>query len=495
MSGIRTFAIHVALLGTLTSCESPKASAPSIATRAPSPASVSERGHGPAAGQLAAWLEAFNSGDAATLAGHQTKHFAYGVASERAANVDSRLAPTSGAARFVLRSIDASGTERAVAILEERSSGQFARAIVEVDPAPPHQVTWFQVSAIPTPDEFRPARTSEADAIVALRAELEAAAEGDRFSGTVLVAKDGAPIFSAVHGFADRERRAANQLDTRFRIGSMNKMFTAVAVLQLVQARKLALEDRVGDLLPDHALDASLAHVTVHQLMTHTGGTGDIFGPEYESRRRELRTIRDYVKLHAGRPLRSVPGARWEYSNYGFILLGAIIEAVSGEDYHARVGSQVFRPAGMSRTASPPEDRLDPGRSLPYTRQNGGSRWVSSWDTLPYRASSAGGGDSTVGDLLRFANALSKHELLDAEHTALLTTGKIEMPRMGRYAYGFTDRTWRGVRCVGHEGGSPGMNGELAICDSGYTVVVLANLDPPAASRMASFVLDRLPAR
>jgi CubicO group peptidase (beta-lactamase class C family) len=116
-------------------------------------------------------------------------------------------------------------------------------------------------------------------------------------------------------------------------------------------------------------------------------------------------------------------------------------------------------------------------------------------DTLPYRGTSAGGGYSTVEDLFRFATALQNNKLLNAQYTELLTTGKIEAGR-GKYAYGFSDRMENGTRCFGHGGGAPGMNGELAICPGpGFIVAVLSNLDPPAASRVADFVLNRLPVR
>jgi CubicO group peptidase (beta-lactamase class C family) len=116
---------------------------------------------------------------------------------------------------------------------------------------------------------------------------------------------------------------------------------------------------------------------------------------------------------------------------------------------------------------------------------------------LPYRGTSAGGGYSTVTDLLAFANALIDHKLLDAEHTAVLTTGKVDTPGGEKYAYGFSEQiTPDGLRCFGHGGGAPGMNGELKICaPSGYTVIVLANMDPPAATRVADFVANRLPTR
>jgi hypothetical protein len=119
--------------------------------------------------------------------------------------------------------------------------------------------------------------------------------------------------------------------------------------------------------------------------------------------------------------------------------------------------------------------------------------WAPNTDTLPYRGTSAGGGYSTVEDLTRFAEGLKSHKLLDALYTEMLTTGKPGTPD-NSYAYGFEDRLTNGMRCFGHGGGAPGMNGDLRICpESGYVVAVLANLDPPAASRVSDFILNRLP--
>jgi D-alanyl-D-alanine carboxypeptidase len=189
------------------------------------------------------------------------------------------------------------------------------------------------------------------------------------------------------------------------------------------------------------------------------------------------------------------PGSKWEYSNYGFLLLGVVIEKVSGESYYDYVRERVYEPAGMMATASLPEDQGVPERSVGYMTGDDGKLRPNT-DTLPYRGTSAGGGYSTVGDLLSFANALVNHKLLDAHYTELLTTGKVAARGPDKYAYGFMDRTVGGVRCFGHGGGAPGMNGELDIYpQSGYVVAALANLDPPAAQREADFIGSRLPAK
>ena len=276
----------------------------------------------------------------------------------------------------------------------------------------------------------------------------------------------------------------------------MNKMFTAVSILQLVQSGKIQLTDPLGKYLPDYANKNVAEKVTIHHLLTHTGGTGDIFGPEFDAHREELKTLQDYVKLYEKRDLKFEPGSRWEYSNYGFLLLGVVIEKVSRQSYHDYVREHVFKPAGMESTGSLPESEPVPDRSTGYMQSKPGV-WQPNTDTLPYRGTSAGGGYSTVGDLFRCATALTEHKLLDAKHTELLITGKVDTGRGGgKYAYGFFESSENGMKCFGHGGGAPGMNGDLKICpESGYVIAVLANLDPPVATRESDFVAARLPLR
>jgi CubicO group peptidase (beta-lactamase class C family) len=326
-----------------------------------------------------------------------------------------------------------------------------------------------------------------------LRAKLAKESAADRFAGAVLVAHDGKPVFQEAYGLADREKKLPNSLSTRFRIGSMNKMFTAVATLQLVEAGKIKLTDPLGKYLTDYPNKDLASKVTIHHLLTHTGGTGDIFGPQFDAHRLELKTLQDYVKLYGQRGLEFEPGSRWAYSNYGFLLLGVLIEKVTGQSYYNYVQEHVYKPAGMTATGSLPENETVPGRSTGYTKEPGDDSWHPNTDTLPYRGTSAGGGYSTVEDLLRFANALQQHKLLNAQNTELLTTAK-DNPGGARYAYGFFDEVEGGVRCFGHGGGAPGMNGELKICPAaGYVIAVLANMDPPAATRISDFVASRLP--
>jgi CubicO group peptidase (beta-lactamase class C family) len=324
---------------------------------------------------------------------------------------------------------------------------------------------------------------------------LREQATADRFSGAVLVTKHGEVLFSQAVGLADRDRAIPNTLQTRFRIGSMNKMITAVAILQLVEADKIELTAPVGDYLTDYPNADVATTVTIHHLLTHTGGTGDIFGPTFDANRDELRTHHDYVELYGPRGPEFDPGTRWAYSNYGYVLLGAIIEAVTGQTYYDYVDDHIYQPAGMTATGSLPETEAVPDRSIGYTTPTPGGEWNPNTDTLPYRGTAAGGGYSTVEDLTRFAEALLNHRLLSAGSTDLLFAAKVDSGPGTGYAYGFEDqRDVDGSGPVGHGGAAPVMNGDLRIYpNSGHVVAVLANLDPPAAQRISSYLHPRLP--
>ena len=445
----------------------------------------------PAAHQLSAWLAAFNSGDKATFLAFLQKNYP-----ARAGEIDGEMGFREQTGGFDLKQAGECAATKCSAILKERGSDQFASMIVEVDPVEPHAIKGIELRAIPPPAGFSIPRMTEAEALKAFHAYLDQAAAADRFSGAALVAKNGKPVITAVYGMADREKKIPNTRNTKFRMGSMNKMFTATAVLQLVQAGKVNLSDSLIKYLPDYPNKDLASKVTIHHLLTHTGGTGDFFGPEFDKHRLELRTLQDYVKLYGDRGLAFDPGSRWEYSNYGFLLLGLVVQKASGQDYYEYVREHIFKPAGMNSTDSLPEDQAVADRSVGYTKMNGAREWRPDVDTLPYRGTSAGGGYSTVEDLLAFANALENHKLLDAKNVDLLTTGKVERPGGGaKYGYGFSDEiSADGVRCFGHGGGAPGMNGDLKICpQSGYVIAVLANFDPQAAGHASDFIAARLP--
>ena len=441
----------------------------------------------PAAHQFSAWLEAFNRGDRQAYSDFLQKDFP-----SRAARLDQHLSFRERTGGFDFRKVVDSSPTKLVVLVQERVSDQFAQLTLEVEGAEPYHILSMEVAAADRPSDFPMPHLGESELIAATRKKVERDVAADRFSGAVLIARNGKPILEEAYGLADREHKIPNKIQTRFRVGSMNKMFTAVAILQLVEAGKMGLNDPLGKFLPDYPNKEVATKVTIHHLLTHTGGTGDIFGPEFDTHRLELHTLQDYVKLYGNRELKFDPGSQWDYSNYGFLLLGIVIENVSKENYYDYVRERIYAPAGMNSTGSEPEDRAVTDRSVGYTKTESGAPWRTNVDTLPYRGSSAGGGYSTVEDLLKFATALEQNKLLNAHNTELLTTGKVDTPS-GRYGYGFGDHTINGTRCFGHTGGAPGMNGDLEICPGpGFVVAVLSNFDPPAAIGVSDFITNRI---
>ena len=199
------------------------------------------------------------------------------------------------------------------------------------------------------------------------------------------------------------------------------------------------------------------------------------------------------MKLYGSRGPAFEPGARFEYTNYGFVLLGAIIEAASGGSYYDYVRANVFEPAGMTATDSRPESEDVPNRAIGYMRTSSETAWVPNTDTLPWRGTSAGGGYSTVGDLMRFALALNSGVLISE---AMLAEATRPQQEDTLYGYGFDIQGDGSLQGYGHGGGAPGMNGELRVfTELGYVVVGLSNLDPPAASSLVSFFTLRMPDR
>ncbi len=253
-----------------------------------------------------------------------------------------------------------------------------------------------------------------------------------QFVGTVLVAQQGESIFKGAYGLADRSLDAANQIDTKFNLGSIDKIFTAVAILQLVEQGKLSLDDKVVDILPEYA-DTQIANqATVHQLLTHTSGMGDYFYSEtYNDIRLQIRSIADYTPLFANTSPQFEPGAQFGYSNAGYIVLGLIIEEVAGQSYYDYVRENIFEPSGMINTAAYESDAATPNLAIGYTRLDAeGNETNTLTDNsfmMPMRGGSAGGGFSTVEDLLKFENALLDHQLLSLASTELLLEGKIEL--------------------------------------------------------------------
>ena len=381
------------------------------------------------------------------------------------------------------------------------SDYEWVEMTMEFDSLPPYGWSRFSLRPADDPDDKLPeGKLSDEQIAQNLEEYISGLVDRDRFSGAVLITHNGTPVFKNAYGQACKRYDVPNKIDTKFNLGSMNKMFTGVAIAQLAQEGKLSFSDKVGKYLPDYPNKEVAEKVTIHQLLTHTSGLGDYWEELFDSKWWEVKTVQQYADLFADKPLEFEPGAKFSYSNAGPIVLGLIIEKITGQSYYDYVGEHIYKPAGMINSGCFEVDRDEPNLAIGYTHRNydGSSdpdHWRNNLFLHAIKGGPAGGGYSTVEDLVRFAEALQNHVLLNKEYTDMVTTGKVSMgPPDAMYAYLFGDEKENGQRFFGHSGGAPGINAVLSIFpESGYVVAVLANYD--GAAEMAGQRARKLIAR
>ena len=309
-----------------------------------------------------------------------------------------------------------------------------------------------------------------------IKAQLKILEKENNLSGVVLIAKDGKPIYREAFGFSNLPDRVKNKPDTKFNLASINKMFTAIAIMQLVESGKISLQDKVGKHLTDYPNKAVADSVTIHQLLTHTSGMRSFWEDYDKLAKVNFKTVSDYLPLFVDKKLAFAPGSDFYYSNSGYMVLGLIIEKLSGQNYFDYVKEHIYRPAKMINTDAYELDHAIPNLATGYTMSlEEPGQWKNNIFLNPTKGTPAGGGYSTVDDLLNFANALQSNILLSKENTTLCTSGKVKF-REGMYGYGFEETIVNGHRIFGHTGGHDGVASEIMIYpDLGYTAVILTN--------------------
>ena len=366
---------------------------------------------------------------------------------------------------------------------------------LSVEPSAPHRIVGLFLLAASPEDVPREAPDLTAErAIEMFRSQLDRLA-GEGFSGAVLLARGTDVVVERAAGEADRSNRVPNAPDTVFGLASMNKMFTAVAIAKLVE-RGSSPRLRSGRPTPEGMAARRLAaRVTVEQLLTHTSGLGDYLDRiETDSVLRSARSLGAYRELVRGSKIEGKPEDGMRYSNTGYVVLGALIEAVSGRDYFDFVRAEIYAPAGMTRTDSWCRDEIVDRRAVGYIPPDEaealglGKGWRSNLRFEGTRGTSAGGGMSTAGDLFRFARALVEGRLVKRPTLAALLTPRVPFLPGSRYAYGFVIGEGAGPRTFGHSGGFPGVAGVLRVYGDGdWTLVVLSNVSDGAGEVVAAW--------
>lgn len=334
---------------------------------------------------------------------------------------------------------------------------------------------------------------------------LASRAEREAFSGVISVVHHGQSVAFVARGVLAGPESQPIAATTRFNIGSASKMFTAVAVAQLVDAGKLNFEDPVGQYVS--GLNPETAAVTIHHLLTHTSGLGDFFAPQNMEAMHNARTASDLLPLIASEKPQFPPGSSFRYSNSGFALLGVLIERISGQTYGNYLRRHVFLPAGMTDTGVDPEPLATLAVGMTSRSRGGGpgsgGAPVGTGGALhaapgaTLHGSPAGGVFSTAVDMQRFATALWTNRLTSAASTAALTSSKVVVTPASAsaperaYGYGFGIRTEAGRKWIGHNGGTLGANAELFMVPAEqWFVAVLSNRDPPSATKMFEYLKE-----
>jgi CubicO group peptidase (beta-lactamase class C family) len=322
------------------------------------------------------------------------------------------------------------------------------------------------------------ARPSDGDADIAARidAAVDRAILTADFSGAVLLKRGDRIVYQRAVGQAEKVFGAANRIDTRFNIASIGKMFTAVAVLRLAEQGRIDLDAPVLRALPDYPSPAVAGAITARQLLSHSSGMGNYWEAIAGKPSQAFVEAGDFLPLFADQSLEFTPGEQLGYSNAGYVLLGLMVEAVTGENFVEHVSRTIFDPLGMTGSGYWPLDSVVPNRADGYTRDGTvPGAWRNNLFVNQFRGNPAGGGYSTVADLSTFIEALSDGRLLSPGMGRVATTGLFDMGGV-RYGLGVMEGVVNGHRIVGNTGGHDGIAGEVwRFEDLGYTFAMLTN--------------------
>ncbi|HTG50268.1 MAG TPA: serine hydrolase domain-containing protein, partial [Gemmatimonadales bacterium] len=388
-------------------------------------------------------IEAINTGDSAAQAAFVAAHLSREALEtvplrDRVAWL-TRVAEQSGG----LQVLEAKGGEPLEVLVKTRRGDHWARIWAFADPRFREKLGDYGAvpmrdPAVERSDVWPSRRLPEGEMLDEIGRHLAGAAERDEFSGVVLVAKGGRTILPRTYGLADRSWRIPNRLNTKFNLASMNKMFTAVAIAQLIEQGKLRLDDALATLLPNYPNQNAARRITVAHLLSHGGGLGTLFDRPGFDRRKRYRASRDYFPIFAAESLYFEPGAASAYSNEGYVVLGAIVERLTGMNYFDYVRERIFAPLDMRDTDSWAIDDVVPNLAVGYARFEDDPLGIGprrpNWIFLQWKGSAAGGGYSTTGDLLKFVRGLREGRLV---RRGLVDTLLAPHAKGDWYGYGF----------------------------------------------------------
>ncbi len=307
------------------------------------------------------------------------------------------------------------------------------------------------------------------------------------FNGSILVAEHGSVVYKKGFGFANMEWQIPNTTNTRFKIASLGKQFTALMILQLVQEGKLALEGKICDYIPEYPKESGKI-ITIHQLLTHTSGIPNYhIIPDQDANQNLSYTREEYMALFSSKKLMFNPGTHYYYSNLGYYVLGCILERVSGKSYMQLIKEKIFEPSGMNNSCTEEEKLVIPNLASGY------EFIYSGYKPARHRNSSqvfgAGHVITTVEDFFKYDKALHNNILLSDKYQKLINT-----PFINNYGYGWNIEYYPrsnidSVTLASHDGGTYGFSSvAYRFIEDNKLIVALSNTSPYDMHGIASSI-------
>ena len=355
------------------------------------------------------------------------------------------------------------------------------------------KITWLiNTSPILSTSEENANKIDENKITERLDILLDLLEKDEEFSGVVIIEKNKTKLFSRAVGHANKSYSIPNRIDTKFNIASVGKMFTGVAITQLVEKGKLSFEDTLSKYIDSEWLNPDVSNrIQIKHLLTHTSGLGDYFKDAYSQLNVPVfRNLSDYKSIIVDDNLEFEPGTKFSYSNTGMLLLGVVIENATNLDYFDYLEKNIFMPSGMLNSGGYYKDRPLTDRATGYTKiyGNKGIEWDNNHFTRIMRGTASGGVYSTAEDLIKFSNAIKSEKLLSKEYNKLLFEGRPEL-NASFHSYAFFLNSSSKGKVLSHKGDGRGMNCQFKMyIDSEYTIVVLSNYSAPSANIVANVI-------
>lgn len=429
---------------------------------------------------LRAFVATVNAGDAAAVRRFReadiSESFARNVSFNGLLDFFQGQRRVTGGLDFVGARLDPSNPGIVQLAVRDHVYGGVHGARLRFDPGGDHRLSMVETSGTPAWAVSGAPAISSDQIAGRVRGMIARGCKAGVFSGAVLVAHGDDVVLEEACGEASRRYHVGNTVETRFNLASMNKMFTAVAVMQLIEQGRVSLDDPLSRYADETWLPREISdRITIGQLLTHTSGLGDFEVALRNAPRDAYREVDDYKPLVRGEKPSFPPGSAYQYSDTGMLLLGVVIEKASGENYFSYVRRHIYEPSGMKATDSYSLDEPVENLAMGYLpAPDGPAGWRENTLMNLMRGCPAGGGYSTVGDLFRFARALEAGKLVSAASLKFLWTNH----RPNDYGAGFEVEDSAAGRLVGHSGFDRGVSTQLRLyLDKGYVVVVLSNIE------------------